>query len=207
MHTNPKIKICGITTVEEIKFINEYPIAYIGFVFAPSKRQISIEQGIRLRKALREGIQVVGVFVNRPIDEVNYIARRCLLDVVQLHGEETPEECTKTDVSIWKSISVRDEKSIQEAKNYEKIAEKIVYDAYVPGAKGGTGKNFNWSLLRNVGSTKIVLAGGLTPDNIGDAIERVHPRVIDVSSGVESNGKKDKRKIEQMVRRVKAYDS
>ncbi|MCT4542543.1 MAG: phosphoribosylanthranilate isomerase [Vallitalea sp.] len=205
MHIQTKVKICGITTKKEISLINKYDIDYIGFVFAQSKRQVTVEQVIQLRKSLREYIKTVGVFVNHPIKEVNDIARKCGLDVCQLHGEEKQWECLEVNTEVWKSISIKDEKSIIELDKFKKV-NALVLDTYVKGEKGGTGKNFNWELAKGLSTKyKIALAGGLNPTNVEDAIEIVRPQIIDVSSGVETNGKKDESKIKTFVRRVKRY--
>jgi phosphoribosylanthranilate isomerase len=203
MHS--KVKICGITTEKEIRLINKYDIDYIGFVFAQSKRQVTVEQVIQLKKSLRQNIKTVGVFVNHPIKEVNDIAKKCGLDVCQLHGEEKQSQCLEVNTQVWKSISIKDEKSIIELEHFKKV-NALVLDTYVKGEKGGTGKNFNWELAKGLSTKyKIALAGGLNFNNVKDAIEIVRPQIIDVSSGVEKDGKKDEYKIKTFVRRVKKY--
>lgn len=202
MHT--KVKICGIKTEEEVDILNHYPIQYMGMIFAPSKRQIAIEKAEQLRRQVRKDIQVVGVFVNETAENINDIIRRCNLQVVQLHGEETVDFCSKVDAKVWKSISVKDEYSLELIEQYAPVTEYLLLDTYSETIKGGTGKTFNWQLVRDLSKKhNIALAGGLTPENIVKAIQIVHPQVIDLNSGVETDLMKDEVKIKKVFTGLK----
>jgi len=202
----PKIKICGIKTLDEIQTINLFPVDYVGFVFAPSKRQISVEQFITLKSSLRRDIKTVGVFVNENISTINEIVKASNLDIVQLHGDETNMDCTKTIAPVWKSIAIRDTSSLSIIDNYTS-ADGILLDTYSPVSKGGTGKTFNWKLVENISLNHfVVLAGGLNEYNVASAIMTTKPHVIDVSSGVEKNNRKDKDLITKFIRRVTCHE-
>lgn len=197
MHT--KIKICGIKTEDEITILNRYPIQYMGMIFAPSKRQVTIEKAEQLRKQVREDIKVVGVFVNEEAGKINEIIKRCNLQVVQLHGEESVDFCKDINAEVWKSISVKDEHSLKLVEAYAAVAQYILLDTYSDKAKGGTGKTFNWQLARGISKKhNIILAGGLTPENIVEAVQMVHPQVVDLNSGVETDLIKDETKVSKI---------
>lgn len=202
MHT--KVKICGIKTKEEIEIINRYPLDYIGFIFAPSKRQVSIEKAEQLRKQVKKDIKVVGVFVNESLEKVNKAISRCNLEVVQLHGDETVDYCQKVNAPVWKSIRVKDEDSLIMINQYSQVVERILLDTYSEQAKGGTGKTFDWQIVRGISDKQaIVLAGGLTSENILEAIKVVKPQVVDLNSGVETNLIKDEVKINKVFSALK----
>jgi len=208
MHT--KIKICGIKSLEEIEFINHMDIDYIGFVFAESKRKIDVKQAKILSAALRTGIKKIGVFVQKGVEEINYIADEAGLDIAQVHKNYTKDMIANINVPVWYGIRIKDEKSIHEANQaitYKNVAG-IVTDSYVKGLEGGTGKTFNWELLKGINSEAfIVLAGGLSTDNIREAISKANPHVVDISSGAEHtiNGltMKSEETIRKLVREVK----
>lgn len=198
----PQIKICGLQTLDEINIINHFPIDYVGFVFAPSKRQVSMEQVLYLKNSLRKDIKTVGVFVNEPMEIINSIITQCPLDIVQLHGEETEKECSKSFSSLWKSIPIQSSKSINHIQTYTSV-DGFLIDTFSPESKGGTGKTFNWDLVKNLSNHHfIILAGGLNENNIALAIKTVRPHVVDVSSGVEKNNHKDKNMIDKFIRKV-----
>lgn len=202
MHT--KVKICGIKTQEEISILNQYPIQYMGFIFAPSKRQITTLKAEQLRKLVREDILVVGVFVNETAEQINEIIKLCNLQIVQLHGEESVDFCKKINAKVWKSISIKDENSLKLLEEYAFAVDHLLLDTYSDSEKGGTGKIFNWQLVRGTSKKhSIVLAGGLTPENIVDAIELVHPQVVDLNSGVETDLIKDEVKIRKVFTALK----
>lgn len=194
----PEIKICGIKNINEIDIINKYPVNYIGFIFAPSKRQVTKETVIKLRNNIRKDIKVVGVFVNEEVDIVNEIASLCRIDIIQLHGNEDMNYCKKINTSVWKSISVKNKQSLEEVAVFKDI-DGILLDTYYKGETGGTGKIFNWNYVENISiNNKIVLAGGLTPNNIIKAIDTVKPQIVDINSGVETNLIKDEKKIRDL---------
>ena len=194
----PNIKICGIKNIKEIEIINKYPVNYIGFIFADSKRQVTEDVVIEYRKRIRKDIKVVGVFVNENVENVNKLVHSCRLDIVQLHGNESNEYCKRILCKVWKSIAVSDESSLKIIDAYKNV-DGILLDTYHNGKSGGTGKVFSWNLVKNISkSNQIVLAGGLTPDNVVRAINTVKPQIIDVNSGVETNLNKDENKIREL---------
>lgn len=194
----PDIKICGIKNIQEINIINKYPVNYIGFIFADSKRQVTEDKVIELRKHIRKDIKVVGVFVNENIEYVNKLVHSCRLNIVQLHGNESNGYCKKILCKVWKSIAVSDKSSLKIIDAYKNV-DGILLDTYHNGKSGGTGKVFSWNLVKNISkSNQIVLAGGLTPDNVVRAINTVKPQIIDVNSGVETNLNKDENKISEL---------
>lgn len=197
------IKICGIKTAEEVTLVTHYPITHIGFIFAPSKRQITTEQARRLRGMVREGVQVVGVFMNQPVDYILRAIEDCGLNVVQLHGNETDEMIRQLPVPVWKSIAIKDEASLKRLKDYPS-AEGLLLDTYHKGSSGGTGKVFNWALVKDLKlPQKFILAGGLTPDNVTEAMKTVAPDVLDLNSGLETDLIKDPAKVAALFAALK----
>lgn len=197
------VKICGIKSKEEVEIINKFPISYMGLIFAPSKRQVTREKAIALRGQVRKDIQVVGVFVNDEIERINALVEDCKLQVVQLHGDETVDYCSKIRAKVWKSILVKDEESLKKIELYAPVVDGILLDTYSESEKGGTGKTFNWELVKGLTSRyPIILAGGLTPENVVDAIEAVRPQSIDMNSGLETNLIKDEEKIAKLFARL-----
>lgn len=206
MDMKVEIKICGLQRVKDIEIINTLDVQYVGFVFAPSKRKVTVEKVKTLRSLLNSNIKAVGVFVNESIDTVNSIATSCKLDIVQLHGEETPLFCSQVIVPVWKALSISSRSDIRMHRTYPNAAG-ILLDTFAWGEKGGTGKTFNWSLAKGISKEKFtILAGGLTSDNVHMAIQALKPHIVDVSSGVEVEGCKDKNKIQQFIRRVREYE-
>ena len=198
-----KIKICGLMEIEHIETVNKVRPDYVGFVFANSKRQLNLEQAKALIARLDGEIKKVGVFQNQKINEVKEIANSCNLDIVQLHGDESDEYCKEIGREVWKSISISDKKDVEKIYNYS--VDTILLDTKTAEQSGGTGKTFDWNLVREIKDNKrIVLAGGLNSDNVIEAIIRVKPFCVDVSSGVETNGKKDPAKIEKFINLIRS---
>ena len=206
------IKICGLKRKEDIEYVNKYMPEYIGFVFAKSRRQVEIEQAKELRSLLKQEIKTVGVFVNESMEKVVETAILCSLDFIQLHGDETPEYiCTLKEalesknyakIKIWKAVRVKDEESLKNLHAYN--VDTFLLDTFVEGSYGGAGKTFDWNLAalaKNYG--KIVLAGGLTIENVSNAIKAAEPFAVDISSGVESEGIKDETKIRDFINMVR----
>lgn len=192
-----KIKICGLKREEDIEAVNNYLPDYAGFVFAEkSKRNVTKEQAKSLIEKLDKRIKPVGVFVNSDINEVNEIAEYCNLEVIQLHGDETPEMCRSIKRKVWRALSVNDKTIDLEMEKYKNSCEAFVLD----NGKGGTGEKFDWTIVTQL-STKytIFLAGGLYPENVKHALEIVRPHGVDVSSGVETEGVKDVNKIRRFI--------
>ncbi len=187
-----KIKFCGLKTLDDIFFANELLPEYVGFVFAPkSKRFIAPAQAKKFRGALSEKILAVGVFVNEKLPIVAELLNASIIDAAQLHGDED-------DIYI-KNLRGMTKKIIIKAfqiKTAEDItaAEKSLADFILADSGAGGGKVFDWSLVKNL-SREYFLAGGLTPENVGGAIKILKPFAVDVSSGIETDGKKDFNKM------------
>lgn len=197
-----KVKICGLKRHEDITYVNQLKPEYIGFVFTRSTRQVSPDLARELGKNLDKNIRKVGVFLNQPLEVVKKIERECGLDVLQFHGDESPSYCNSFDKEVWKSFPIKNQESLELLKEYE--VDKYLLDTWVEGERGGTGKKFNWALLGNLNKNKaIVLAGGLKPENIREAIQKARPMVVDVSSGVEINGCKDYGQIKKFIDEVR----
>jgi len=199
-----KIKICGLRRMEDIDIVNKYKPDYVGFVFAPSKRQVTKEEAKLLIANLDKGIRSVGVFVDMPIDELLEIKRYTGLHIVQVHGNEDVEYCKKVEGTIWKAFRVKDGSIQGEIDRFKNVVETFLLDAYVAGEAGGTGRSFNWDLVRDLSlDYSIALAGGINKDNVLEAIRTVRPEIIDISSGVESNNFKDEEKIKEMIDKIR----
>lgn len=197
-----KVKICGITDKETAKIACEYGADAIGFVFAKSKREITPDGAKQIIEELPENIMKVGVFVNESIEVIQNIAEHCQLTHVQLHGDEENYHIRRLNIPSIKSVGVSSNEDIERAKEYE--TDFILFDSPKEQFHGGNGKTFSWELLRlNPIEKKCILAGGLHLENITEAIEMVQPYMVDVSSGVETNGKKDIEKIKQFITKAK----
>ncbi|WP_373485497.1 phosphoribosylanthranilate isomerase [Acetobacterium malicum] len=196
-----KIKICGLSRLEDIAAVNAARPDYIGFVFAKSKRQVDRETARALKQALDPGIAAVGVFVNHPVAEISALAAAGIIDLIQLHGDE--DEATvqllqaQTGLPVIRALRISSPADIKET-----AADYRLFDTYDPSQYGGSGAAFNWDLLQGV-SGDFFLAGGLNHVNIAAAIHQVHPYCVDLSSGVETDGKKDRDKIIEIVEMIR----
>ena len=203
-----EIKICGITNVSDARITAECGADALGFIFYPkSQRYVVPAKAKEIIQKLPSEIIKVGVFINHEIQEVREIAQFCGLNLIQLHGDESPEYCAQFPLSsLIKAVSCQTEEEIRELRNYPVAA--ILMDGRDPGRYGGTGKKSDWRLAIKVKETHpLILAGGLNKENIRKAIETVRPQAVDVNSGVEiSPGKKDPRKITEIVRIVREID-
>jgi len=198
-----KVKICGLKEQQHVRAAVEAGADAIGFVFAPSKRQISIEQAHQLAKYVPKGVLKIGVFVNPSVEELRAAVEGVPLDYVQYHGEETPEFIRQQGYPAIKALSVRDEEDVRAAANYN--VDYYLFDAPGTDFKGGSGHTFDWTLLEMAGipREKLILAGGLNTENIAVAVTLVSPYMVDVSSGVETDGIKDEAKINAFIQAVK----
>ena len=203
-------KICGITRAEDARVAIEHGAHALGFVFAASSpRALSRDQAAVLVRSLPPFVSKVGLFVDASCEEVLDFVTRVGLDTVQLHGDETPGICAQVQqvVPVVKAFRVRGPETVVQMQAYRGCASAFLLDAYVPGRHGGTGARFDWGLAveaKSVG-VPIILAGGLDPTNVTEAISVVQPFAVDVSSGVESApGLKDPGKIRAFLGAVAA---
>ena len=201
-----QVKICGITSVADAQAAAGAGADLIGLMFYDkSPRHVTLETAAEIARSISPFVVKVGVFVNPTEELVTRAIAECNLSLLQFHGEESPEFCTKFGVMSMKAFRVRDAESLRALVDYN--TDAWLLDAYSQGALGGTGEKFNWELAieaRKLGRP-IFLAGGLTPDNVGDAVSLVQPFGVDVSSGVEiSPGEKDPTKVKLFIERAKA---
>ena len=183
------MKLCGLSRESDIAAVNKLKPDLVGFVFAKkSKRYVSPEQAAALKSLLAPGILAAGVFVNEPVEAVAELLDRGVIDVAQLHGSE---DDALTGKPIFRAFKVKSEADLPAIENC--AADLVLLDS---GA--GTGKTFDWSLVRSV-QRPYFLAGGLDPDNVADAIAALHPYGVDVSSGIETDGVKDESKMAAFV--------
>ena len=199
-----KVKICGITDVETAKSACEYGADALGFVFAESKRKITPKRAEDIIQELPANVLKIGVFVNESVEVIQKIADECRLTHVQLHGDEDNYQIRRLNIPSIKSLGVTSESDMKNAQGYE--ADYILFDSPKEKFHGGNGKTFSWELLRDMPKElrkKMILAGGLNALNIEEAIRTVRPYMVDVSSGVETEGKKDVEKIKQFIIKAK----
>jgi phosphoribosylanthranilate isomerase len=198
-----KVKICGLMEKEHVEIAVNAGVDAIGFVFAPSKRKVTVAKAHELAKKVPPRVLKIGVFVNPTKEELITALKEVPLDYIQYHGQETPEFILTNNLPSIKALSVHNEEDVLQAKKYE--TEFYLFDAPGTDYQGGSGEVFDWELMEvnNIPTEKIILAGGLTPSNVKDAIERVNPYMVDVSSGVERNGIKDKELIQGFINAVK----
>lgn len=200
-----RVKICGITRNEDLNAACNAGADALGFVFyAKSPRNLSIEQAASLVKALPPFVQSVGLFVDAEPDFVRAVLEAVPLDLLQFHGGETPEYCRQFGRPYLKAVRVRSGVDLVKYATDFADARALLLDAYVAGVPGGTGERFDWSLIPASLPKPIVLSGGLTPDNVSEAVQTVQPWAVDVSSGVESApGIKDAAKVAAFIERAR----
>jgi phosphoribosylanthranilate isomerase len=198
-----KVKICGITDLNSAKAAIKGGADAIGFVFAESKRQITAEQAASIIKHLPHSILKVGVFVNETREQIEEIIQKTGINVIQLHGDESPEECLHYDVPVIKAISIRSSDDVKNVHRYH--CDYYLLDSPKGKYRGGNGISFNWEDTKrlNKDGKRIILAGGLNVSNVAEAIKMVSPYMVDISSGVETNGVKDSEKITEFLQIVK----
>lgn len=199
-----RVKICGITNSEDAERACASGADALGFVFYPqSPRAVDPERVRQIVAGLPPFVVSVGVFVDRPLEEVVEIAERCRLNAVQLHGREDPEYCSRVPLKVIKAFRIAGSRLPEEISQYR--VDAILLDTYRPDVPGGTGQRFCWDLARQAKKYgRVVLAGGLDCENVADAIARVQPYAVDVSSGVErAPGRKDPALLAEFLRRAK----
>jgi phosphoribosylanthranilate isomerase len=200
-----KVKICGITSMDDARHAAACGADALGFVFfAKSPRNIAPEEARSIIAALPPLVAATGLFVNEKPERIRFIADFCGLDILQLHGDEPPEDCFFPPRRVIKALRVKDAASLTGHEAYAVSA--LLLDAWVAESYGGTGHRCNWDLAAAVAAKrKVLLAGGLSPENVAEAVRTVRPYGVDVSSGVESSpGCKDPQKVADFIRNAKA---
>lgn len=195
-----RVKICGITNIEDAEVAVELGADALGFVFAKSPRQVTREQARAIIKDLPPFVSFVGVFVDEQVDTVKEICNFCTISTIQLHGSESPLYLNDFEgYKIIKAFRIKEEDNLKPLANYKPHA--FLLDSYRKGVMGGTGITFNWEFARQAHKYgTIILSGGLTPENVKGAIQIVKPYAVDVSSGVESSpGKKDRLLMKRFI--------
>jgi len=199
-----QIKICGLTREEDIQAVNRWLPDYAGFVFAASRRRVMPEQACKLKEKLDSRIKAVGVFTSESADNIARLCETGVIDIVQLHGDETEDflRVLKSKIScpVIKAVRVQSSEQIQEAQKLS--CDMLLLDTYDKKTYGGSGKTFDYSLIPEL-QKPFFLAGGLESGNIAGAIREIHPFGVDVSSGVETNGVKDENKIRRVIETVR----
>ena len=218
-----QIKICGLKTVTIAKAVGELQPDFIGFMFARSKREVTPAEAGEMIRAMRQtgsSAKVVGVFVNPTLAQLASVLAEAPLDIVQLHGAETPDYCEEMKshfphIAVWKVLSVTESDMENGATELARTIDTYngAIDAIMLDTQGGgTGKTFRWELIPVVkaraaaAALPLYIAGGLQPDNVGELVTTYAPDGVDVSSGVETNGEKDITKIAAFIERVRAVD-
>ena len=202
-----KVKICGIMDLESARNAVDHGADALGFVFAHSKRRVTPDAAKRIIEQLPPQVEKVGVFVNEAKETMEEIAAYCGLTMIQLHGEESYELCRQLPYQVIKAVGIATEEDVQQATLYP--ANYVLVDSPKGHIyQGGNGQSFNWQLVERLheSSKSIILAGGLNHENVKEAIRVVRPYMVDVSSGVETNGVKDQRKIQLFLQSAKGED-
>ena len=201
-----RVKICGITNLEDAVLAAELGAHALGFIFYPkSPRSVRLEVAREIIRNLPPFIMTVGVFVDEEAGVVRGIAETAGLDWVQLHGSESPEYCRSLKRRVIKGFRIKDPSSLSLLPDYRGSVQAFLLDTYKAGTAGGTGETFDWALARQAGELgPIILAGGLTPANVAQAISAARPAAVDVASGVEARpGKKDPVRLREFFEAVK----
>lgn len=203
-----KVKICGLSRKEDIAYVNAFKPDFIGFVFyEKSKRAVTQETALELKGLLDRSIKTVGVFVNAPLKFVAELAALGAIDLIQLHGDEDAEYCKKlrllTDAPLVKAVRVRSKESLLGLEKYP--VDYFLFDTYQSGVYGGTGQRFEVELGEDI-PKPFFIAGGLDAGNVADVIKQNKPFAVDVSGGVETDGRKDPEKISAFIASVRGEE-
>ena len=200
-----KVKICGITNLEDASIAVNLGVVALGFIFAPSPRQITPQKARAIICALPSFVMTVGVFVNETPAAIREILQYCGLDLVQLHGDESPALCAELMPRTIKAFRIKDKASLQISQPYQGTVRALLLDTYSKEKAGGTGKAFDWNLavkIKKMG-IPIILSGGIGPANIDEAIDMVNPYAVDVNSSVEAYpGKKSSILVKDLMEKV-----
>ncbi len=204
-----RIKVCGFTQPEDALKAASMGVDAIGLVFyAPSPRAVNIQQAQNIVCALPPFVSVVGLFVNADESEIKNVLANVHLDVLQFHGDETVQSCEAYGLPYIKAIRMRDGVDLNAEAHHYDSAQALLLDAYQKGVPGGTGSTFEWAAIPDELCKPIILAGGLKPENIAEAVTQVQPYAVDVSGGVElSKGIKDPLKMVKFVEGVRSVDA
>jgi phosphoribosylanthranilate isomerase len=205
-----RVKLCGITNLDDARLCADAGAWALGMIFYPNTpRRCQVEEAERISAELRRAVELAGVFVNAQLDEVAEIADVCNLSMIQLHGDEGPaysaEVARRTGAKVAKAVRAKDKASVKALLAYRDRVDFHMVDAYRAGMLGGTGETFSWELLDELrdSSHPLILSGGLTPENVGEAIAKVHPHAVDTASGTEAEpGRKDPAKVTAFMRAV-----
>lgn len=198
----PKIKICGIKRLEDIGIVNKYKPDYIGFVFAESKRKVTRDLAYRLKQDLDADIIAVGVFVDSPVEEIVELFEAGIIEMAQLHGSESEQyiqnlkQRTDDELKIINAIEISKETDLSKFDNSQ--SDYLLFDS-----GKGSGKTFDWNLIKKDIKKEFFLAGGLSSSNVMEAIEQFNPYAIDLSSSLETDGVKDENKIKEIMELIR----
>src|SRR5512139_1015722 len=200
-----RVKICGITRLQDLHVACEAGADALGFVFyEKSPRNVAIDAAAALVRELPPFVQSVGLFVNATPAFIEAVLQAVPLDLLQFHGDEAAADCTRYGRPHIKAVRVNRDTDLLKCAADFKDARGLLLDAFVPGVPGGTGERFDWGLIPESLPKPVILSGGLTPDNVAEAVQRVRPWAVDVSSGVEaSKGIKDAHKIARFIAKAK----
>ncbi len=200
-----RVKICGISDPASARVAADAGADAIGLLFAPSRRRVTPARAQEIAASLPPFVSRVGVFVDETHERIAELIASCGLDAVQLHGAEPPQFCQGFRVPVIKALRVQNASSLDRMGDYRVGA--FLLDTYDASALGGSGRTFDWSLAVGAAQThRVILSGGLTPETVTDALTQVRPYGVDVSSGVETDGRKDHAKIRAFIRRVREWD-
>ncbi|HAO6014269.1 TPA: phosphoribosylanthranilate isomerase [Listeria monocytogenes] len=200
------VKICGLKKAVDVAAAVDNGADMIGFVFAKSKRQVTVEKAHELAKNIPANVKKVGVFVNPTEEELMAAIKGVPLDIVQLHGQEPAKQANRTDAEVIKAFPVKDGKLPTNINDYPNAS--ILLDAPAEEYEGGSGKTFDWDKINRdmLTKNKLIIAGGLNAQNVQEAIKRFEPYAVDISSGVETNGEKDPEKIKYFIKTAKGVE-
>lgn len=206
------VKICGIKDAATLQLLQQLGVDYAGFVFAPSKRQVSGTEAGAMLRAVADRPMAVGVFVNPTLEELDEVLSHAPLDVIQLHGQETPGTCAlireRYGIEVWKALTVGgDFAQLAEIEAFFPFVSAFLFDTHDPKQAGGTGKRFAWTEIPKLREyTKDIpffVAGGVNEENITELLQTYQPYAVDISSGVETDGVKDHDKIKRFTEQVR----
>jgi len=200
-----RVKVCGITSIEDAQWLCQTGVNAIGLVFyKKSPRHVTVQQAIEICRAIPPFVSIVGLFVNKPADEVDAILAQVPLDLLQFHGAEAVDYCSQFSRPYIKAVPMQGLTDFSAYADQYPNAKGFLVDSHAPDSVGGTGKTFDWTQVPQNYPKPIILAGGLRAENIAAAIEMTNVYAVDVSSGVESSpGQKDKQKVEKFMQEVK----